>query len=183
MIAILCFPLLSLAGSLALAGASLAAAAPVRVPAPVDKLMRADKECLDYNASHLKEARVAAELGNGQTLYLLPCFTGAYNTIYRVYVFDKRYPDELKRSVFAGYSDETGWQGQDQLINAHYDHKTKILSAFEKGRGLGDCGAIPQYKWIEYGWRMMSYRYWGKCDGTHMPEQWPVIFRFDKARQ
>ena len=43
MTAILCIRLLSLAGSLALAGASLAAEGPVRVPAPVDKLMRADK--------------------------------------------------------------------------------------------------------------------------------------------
>ncbi len=91
--------------------------------------------------------------------------------------------DELKRSVFAGFSDESGWYGQDQLINAHYDAKTKILSAFEKGRGLGDCGAIPEYTWNEYGWRMMSYRYWGKCDGTHMPEDWPVIYRFNKPRQ
>jgi len=174
--------LLSGFASLALMGASLAAAAPITVPGPVDKLMRADKECFDYDAHHLKVARTAAKLGKNQTLYLLPCFTGAYNTIYRVYVFDKRYPDELKRSVFAGFSDESGWYGQDQLINAHYDAKTKILSAFEKGRGLGDCGAIPEYTWIEYGWRMMSYRYWGKCDGTHMPEDWPVICRFNKPR-
>ena len=176
-----CFTVLSLAGCLALTGAGFAAE--VAVPGPVDKLMRADKECLDYDASHLREARVSAELGNGQMLYLLPCFTGAYNMVYRVFVFDKRYPDELKRSVFAGYSDATGWHGQDQLINAHYDPKTKILSAIEKGRGLGDCGAIPEYTWIEYSWRMVSYRYWGKCDGTHMPEDWPVIYRFNKPKQ
>jgi hypothetical protein len=174
------FSAFSLVGYLSLAGASLAA--PVTVPEPVDKLMRTDKECIDYNASHLKEARFAAKLGGDQMLYLLPCFTGAYNVIYRVFVFDKRYPTELKRSVFAGFSDESGWFGQDQLINAHYDTKTKILSAFEKGRGLGDCGAIPQYKWIEYGWRMVSYRYWGKCDGTRMPKDWPVIFSFKKQK-
>ena len=178
----LCFPALFLVGSLALMGSSFAAAAPVAVPQPVDTLMRSDKECQDYNARHLKVARVAAKLGEHQTLYLLPCFTGAYNTIYRIFVFDKRYPGELKRSVFAGYSDETGWQGQDQLINAQYDTKTKILSAFEKGRGLGDCGAIPEYQWIVYGWRMMSYRYWGKCDGTRMPEDWPVIYRYKKRK-
>jgi hypothetical protein len=177
------FSVLSMAGSLALMGTSFAAAAPVTVPEPVDKLMRAGKECLDYNASHLKNARVAARVGENQMLYLLPCFTGAYNMIYRVFVFDKRYPSELKRSVFAGYSDETGWFGQDQLINAHYDPKTKILSAFEKGRGLGDCGAIPEFRWVEYGWRMMSYRYWGNCDGTRMPKDWPVIYRFNKPRQ
>ncbi len=178
-----CFPVLSGLASLALMGASPAAAAPVTVPAPVDKLMRADKDCRDYDARHLKNARTAAKLSKNHTLYLLPCFTGAYNIVYRVYIFDKRYPDELKRSVFAGYSDESGWYGQDQLINVHYDAKIKILSAFEKGRGLGDCGAIPEYTWNEYGWRMMSYRYWSKCDGTRMPEDWPVIYRFNKPRQ
>ncbi len=178
-----CFSAFYFAGCLVLAGAGLATAAPVAVPEPVDRLMRADKECQDYDANHLREARVAAKLGKDQMLYLLPCFTGAYNMIYRVFVFDKRYPDELKRSVFAGFSDETGWFGQDQLINAEYDAKTKILSAFEKGRGLGDCGAVPEYKWIEYNWRMVRYRYWGKCDGSRMPEDWPVIYRFHKPRQ
>lgn len=175
------FSALSLLASLALTGASLAAEVPVTVPGPVDKLQRADKECVDYDASHLIDARVVAELGEGQTLYLLPCYTGAYNTMYRVYVFDKRYPDELKPSFFAGYSDATGWYGKDRLVNAHFDPKTKILSAFEKSRGLGDCGAIPSFQWSQYGWRMIEYRYWDKCDGTHMPEQWPVIFRLGKA--
>ena len=169
--------------SLAMMGAGQAAAAQLTVPGPVDRLMRADKVCRDYDARHLKDARAAAKLGENQTLYLLPCFTGAYNIVYRVYVFDKRYPGELKRSVFAGFSYEAVGFGQDQLINAHYDTKTKILSALEKGRGLGDCGAVPEYKWIEYGWRMMSYRYWGKCDGSQMPEDWPVIYRFNKPRQ
>ncbi len=58
-----CFSILSRLASLALMGASLAAAAPVTVPAPVDKLIRADKECFDYDASHLKVARTAAKLG------------------------------------------------------------------------------------------------------------------------
>lgn len=174
--------LLLLAGT-ALASAALAAGQPAVIPERVDKLHRADKECRDYDASHMKDARVTVELSGGQTLYLLPCFIGAYNVIYRVYVFDKRYPDELKRSVFAGFSDAAGWYGKDDLINAQFDPKTRTLSALEMGRGLGDCGSIPKFQWSDYGLRMIEYRYWGKCDGTHMPEDWPVIYRFKKPEK
>ncbi|MGI9386199.1 MAG: DUF1176 domain-containing protein, partial [Methyloligellaceae bacterium] len=107
------------------------------LPNPVEALISADAECSDYKASHLQRARVSAKGGKTQTLYLVPCYTGAYNVIYRVYVLDTRYPDVLRPSFFAGYSDETGWYGTDALINADYDPQTRTLSAFEKGRGLG----------------------------------------------
>lgn len=155
----------------------VAARAP-ELPEPVRKVIAGDPECLDYDAKHLKDARQTAQLSEHHTLYLLPCFTGAYNVVYRAYVVDKRYPQDVRPSAFAGYSDDMGWYGQTQLINAHFDEKTRTLTAFEKGRGLGDCGSVPTYTWNEYGWRMVEYRYWGKCDGSRLPEDWPVIFDF-----
>ncbi|MEM8744321.1 MAG: DUF1176 domain-containing protein [Pseudomonadota bacterium] len=152
------------------------------LPAKLQSLLKADKECSNYDTEFMKRSRMSAALGKTQTLYLLPCFSGAYNVVYRVYVLDTRYPDETRRSLFAGYSDETGWYGKDGLVNAEFDPKTKTLTAFEKGRGLGDCGAIPSYQWTGYGWRMTEYRYWGKCDGSRMPEQWPAIYRFKKPK-
>jgi len=65
-----CFPVLSGLASLALMGASPAAAAPVTVPAPVDKLMRADKDCRDYDARHLKNARTAAKLSKNHMIHM-----------------------------------------------------------------------------------------------------------------
>lgn len=165
--------------SVLLGGVAFAAGQTVNVPEDIDAQMRADPECYNYDESHMKEARETAQLTENHTLYLLPCFSGAYNLVYRVYVLDKRYPDEVKPSLFAGYSDENGWYGKRELINAYYDPKTKMLSAFEKSRGLGDCGSAPRYKWNDYGWRMLEYRYWGKCDGSRMPEQWPVIYKFN----
>lgn len=155
-----------------------------KIPDHVDKLHRSSSECAEYDkAEHLKNAHVTAKLSATQTLYLLPCFTGAYNFIYRVYVDDTRYSNDLKPSLFASYSDLSGWMGTDTLINASFDPKTKILTAFEKGRGLGDCGSIPSYQWYQYGWRMIEYRHWGKCDGSRMPEDWPVIFRLKQAKK
>ena len=58
---------------------------------------------------------------------------------------DKRYPDELKRSVFAGFSDAAGWYGKDDLINAEFDPKTRTLSALEMGRGLATAEASRNF--------------------------------------
>ncbi len=149
------------------------------LPAQIEALLKSDKDCRNYDADFMKKARVTAKLGETQTLYLLPCASGAYNIAYHVYVLDSRYPDSVRRSLFAGYSDEYGWTGRDGLVNAEFDLKTKTLSAFEKARGLGDCGSIPSYRWVEDNWRMIEYRYWGKCDGSRLPEQWPVIFRHE----
>lgn len=169
------------ATAIAVAATALLAASGIvaeeKLPPQITNLLEADTECIDRDASHLKDFYDTAQLSENHTLYLVPCYTGAYNVIYRVYVLDKRYPDEVKPSAFAGYADGMGWYGKIQLINAEYDKKTKTLSAFEKGRGLGDCGSVPSYRWTEYGWRMLEYRYWGKCDGSRMPGDWPVIYR------
>lgn len=150
---------------------------PAEVPDIVSERHLADGECKDYDAEHMKTARVAGKLDAHHTLYLLPCFNGAYNSVYRVWITDSRYPDEVERSLFAGYSDEQGWYGKDILINADYDAATKTLSAFEKSRGLGDCGSVPTYRWHEENWRLMEYRYWGECDGSRQAETWPAIFQ------
>jgi hypothetical protein len=151
-------------------------AEPAEVPDPVASRHTQDEVCKDYDAEHLQSSRVADKLDDHHTLYLLPCYTGAYNVIYRVWITDSRSPDEVERSLFAGYTDEQGWYGTDQLINADYNPETKTLTAFEKGRGLGDCGAVPTYQWHAGNWRMMEYRYWGKCDGSRQAEDWPVVF-------
>lgn len=151
--------------------------APAYYPGAVLTAHLDDGGCKDFEEEHLKDARIADQLEENKTVYLLPCYAGAYNVIYRVYVFDKRYPSEVRRELFAGYSDDLGWYGKDSLINVDYDPKTKTLSAFEKGRGLGDCGSMPTYQWSKFGWRLMELRNWDKCDGSRMPEKWPVVFQ------
>jgi len=155
---------------------------PSGVPAQVEKKHLADGDCVDYRAKHMVESRIIDRLDANNILYALPCYTGAYNVIYRIYVHDSRYPEDVKRESFAGYSDERGWYGRDELINVSYDKKTKVLSAFEKSRGLGDCGSTLSLRWITGSfWRLEEYRYWRKCDGSHLPESWPVVYKHPDA--
>lgn len=153
-------------------------AQPVTVPEQVEKQHLADEECEDYDAPHMREARQTGRLDANHSLYLLPCYTGAYNVIYRAYTWDARYPDAVRMELFAAFTDQLGWYGRSGIINAEYDEAKRTLSAFEKGRGLGDCGSQPSWQWTEYGWRLMEYRYWDRCDGSRMPAEWPVVYRY-----
>jgi hypothetical protein len=150
------------------------------LPEPVFRALRVDKQC-DLNQSNqpaFRNSMVRDQLDSNRTLYLLACSSGAYNMVYRIYIYDRRYPDEAAPELFAAYSSSRGWYGKRSLINANYDPKTRTISAFEKGRGLGDCGSLERYKWTADGLRLVSYRYWGRCNGSRMPKDWPEIYRY-----
>ena len=130
-----------------------------------------------------REGIVRSNLDAVNTLFLLPCSSGAYATTFRVFVFDSRYPQDVRPEYFAAYSNKRGWYGKPDLINANYDADTKTITANEVARGIGDCGSQARYRWTADGLRLLSYRYWRKCDGTRMADEWPVIFDYDKDIQ
>ncbi len=147
-------------------------------PQVILKRHRADDSCGGPGEpAHLKNFHLGGVLDKNRVLYILPCHSGAYNFLSRIYVFDKRYPEEAGAQYFADYSDSYGWLGTNTLTNTDYDAKTKTLTAFHKGRGIGDCGSAAKYRWLDYAFRLLEFAYWGKCDGTKGPEEWPVIYR------
>ncbi len=148
---------------------------PDRIPPAIGKLHFADGECNAAERPPLEGFGFeTAQVDKDNTLYLIPCFTGAYNIVYRVYL--KPFNDTARQLLFARYSDETGWTGSKDLMNISYDAKTRTLAAFSKARGLGDCGSTSQYRWKDRTFKMIEYRYWGKCDGTRLPGDWPLIY-------
>jgi len=154
---------------------------PDRIPPAIGKLHFADGECNAAERPPLEGFGFeTAQVDKGNTLYLIPCFAGAYNIVYRVYV--KPFNDTARQLLFARYTDETGWTGSKGLMNISFDAKTRTLAAFSKARGLGDCGGTSQYRWSGYAFKMMQYRYWGKCDGTRLPEDWPIIYPAEKRK-
>lgn len=151
------------------------------LPKTLARIHGADEDCADM-VEHLTEGKVIkAPLDSNHVLYVVPCWSGAYNIFSRIYLYDARYPNAVKPELFATYGDHTGWYGSAHLVNADYDQRTKTLTAFEKYRGPGDCGSMAEYRWTENVLRLMTYRHWGKCDGSRGPDEWPVIFKFSKA--
>ena len=152
------------------------------LPEAIAKIHAADAECdmQERMPQIFKEGTVRGSLDDNNTLFMLPCFAGAYNTGFRIYVFNMRYPEDVRPEYFAAYSDRRGWFGKPDLINAVYDPTTKTITAHELGRGIGDCGSLPSYRWTADGLRLVTFRYWAKCDGTHMADDWPVIYDYEK---
>jgi len=154
---------------------------PDKIPPAIGKLHFVDGECEAADRPPLEGFGFeTAQLDKDNTLYFIPCFAGAYNIVYRAYL--KPFNDMARQLLFARYSDETGWTGSKDLMNISYDAKTATLTAFSKARGLGDCGSTSRYKLSGHAFKMLKYRYWGKCDGTRLPNDWPIIYPAAKQK-
>jgi len=154
---------------------------PDRLPSAIGKLHFADGECNAADRPPMEGFGFeVAQVDKDNTLYLIPCFAGAYNIVYRTYL--KSFDNTARQLLFARYSDETGWTGSKDLMNISYDAKTTTLTAFSKARGLGDCGSTSRYQLSGNTFKMLEYRYWSRCDGTRLSDDWPIIYPAEKRK-
>lgn len=114
-------------------------------------------------------------LSDAEWLYMVPCFSGAYNFSYMFYV-GRDGSDFFQRLLFADYSETYGWTGTDQLVGAFFDPDTLTLSSFAKGRGLGDCGTAGVWVWDEFAFRLVSFHAKEDCDGAGGIETFPQVW-------
>ncbi len=96
-------------------------------------------------------------------LVLVPCGSGAYN-------FSSA-PVLLRGTSFtlASFDSPVGFGeegGPPMLVNADWDPKTRTLSSFAKGRGLGDCGTSAEFAWDGARFRLIEQHEMGECRGS-----------------
>lgn len=130
----------------------------------------------DCDAS-LEQASDSFDLGNGNTLYLVPCTMGAYQGSSKAYLAAKDFVSQV--TVLA--KEGTALVGTQDLTSADFDAKTGLLSTFTKGRGIGDCGQSSQTKIStdKYGSvniKTIEIRSKDACDGKYV-DTWPVVFK------
>ena len=108
----------------------------------------------------------ASRLSADKVLWRIPCGGGAYNFSGLFVVVDK-----------AGRASLAPLEGADDgmATNAGYDPKTRILSSYDKGRGVGDCGESSQWVWTGEAFELSEARVMPVCHGYG--GDWPVIFR------
>ncbi|NBB64026.1 DUF1176 domain-containing protein, partial [Pseudomonas sp. ODNR1LW] len=119
----------------------------------------------------------AARLNDRTLLWSIPCGAGAYNLTSHWYLTDAdgRNPRPV---ALVG----TGGPGADPVrpdnttVNGTYDPKTRILSAFAKGRGIGDCGALQTWVWTGERFALSRESVMGECAGVPA-DLWPVAWR------
>ncbi len=144
------------------------------IPEVVQAHHERTSSCEIYDDQELEDLGVVIEpLGATSILYALPCTRHAYNITYRLYVRDIGEVGGIRTLFFATYSDITNWAGTDLLFNIHVDGRQ--LSAFYKGRGLGDCGTIGSWTWQDYDYRLEHFAAQTDCNGLPA-DQWPVVF-------
>ena len=105
-----------------------------------------------------------ASLGGRLKLVTVSCWRAAYNFGSVLFVLDPAAPDKARLLSFQIYSQKK-FVKTHQLSNADYDEKTRTLGSFHKGRGVGDCGSIGEWKWTGANFKLTGYWYKEDCDG------------------
>lgn len=103
--------------------------------------MTAIKDCqAEYMPSSGEDVSVK-RLGPDQLLWEIPCGAGAYNFSYAYFITG----DDSTGARQIMFPTASGTE--DTLVNSSYDPDSRIMSAFGKGRGIGDCGRMGEWVW------------------------------------
>ncbi len=115
-------------------------------------------------------------LTGGKRLWGVCLMTGAYNYTYAFHIEDKGVvtPVRFARPDEAATPDEFA----GALTNPHLDHQGRALSAFAKGRGIGDCGVAESWAWDGFAMRLVAFTMMNSCRGVS-PDDWPVYYVAD----
>lgn len=156
-------------------------AAPVVTPAPAvsqaglpeapPAAIAARLSDCDEDLMELGLEPAVARLAEGRLFWALACSRGAYNVTYRLFLSDEAggAVEPLRLAYPSGEQTE-------ELMNIAYDPQTRTLANFDKGRGLGDCGAVTEWRWTGEGFELAEQVFMPECRGVP-PEAWPVSYR------
>lgn len=110
----------------------------------------------------------SARLDANTVLWSVPCGSGAYNSADAWFTATPQGTNP-RQILFPRASGEP----YDLLTNAGYDPTTREMHAFNKGRGLGDCGLADSWTWTAQGFVLKASSEMSECWATPM-EYWPT---------
>ena len=130
------------------------------------------RECADINQgiASIDESWSVNRLGSDTLLWSVPCGAGAYNFSY-AYALSANDGSGARIITFA-----SSGRPQDTLTNSDFDSDTNTISAFGKGRGLGDCGQMATWSWTGQEFALKEEDMMVDCLGLHW-EFWPSTWR------
>jgi Protein of unknown function (DUF1176) len=115
------------------------------------------------------------DVDGGKKLVLVPCLRGAYQSSSIVYVLEGATARLLTFRAWDGKR----FKPTEFMTEAEFDPVAKAMSSFAKGRGIGDCGSLGQWKWNGAEFKLAKYFHKEKCDGRIFAGQrrWQVFPR------
>ncbi len=142
------------------------------LPAALEALpaVKACREETSHSEWVQKEV-MSARLNATTELWAVPCFVGAYNMGQDWYLADigGRNPRPLRLPSANG---ETG----SGTINGGYAANSRTLTAFAKGRGIGDCGTAQTWTWTGRAFVLTAETEMQECWGVPA-DLWPTTWR------
>ncbi len=128
------------------------------------KALAAKAECdTDQNSGAEPEAyRLSAD----KVLWQVPCWSGAYNDSSLFVIVDNK--GGGARIAPLDVADD------GVAVNAAYDPQTRILGAYNKGRGVGDCGESSEWAWTGEVFALTSAASMPVCHGQ---AAWPITYQ------
>lgn len=136
---------------------------PPKPPAPVKALL--EKADCDVGPDWQSQKPEAWRLSADKVLWQLPCSGGAYNFDSLFVVVDKA--GKVALAPLEGVA-------EGLATNAEYDPKTRILSSYGKGRGIGDCGGSSDWVWTGEVFALSRAATMPVCRGYGY--DWPTVF-------
>jgi hypothetical protein len=144
----------------AVAQSGLAAKPPAGV-----KALAAKAEC-EINQDTAPGEPEVHRLSTDKVLWQIPCGAGAYNYTSLFVITDNKGAG-ARLAPLDGVGDSTA-------VNAQYDPKTRILSAYAKGRGVGDCGESNEWAWTGQVFTLTHAASMPVCQGQ---ADWPTWYQ------
>ncbi|HWQ86685.1 DUF1176 domain-containing protein [Brevundimonas sp.] len=139
---------------------------------PALEAVAAVKACrAETGDSAVSKEVMSARLDASTELWAVPCFAGAYNIGHDWYLTGPggRNPRAVSLPSATGESDPG-------TINGGYDPGTRTISAFSKGRGIGDCGTASTWTWTGSAFVLSAESSMGECWGVPA-DFWPTTWR------
>ncbi len=109
-------------------------------------------------------------LGKGRILWAVPCGAGAYNTWSKFYL--QQGNAALVPHPFVEPERDTKDEDAHSLVNSTVDPQTGQISAYAKGRGIGDCGIAETHTWDGTRFVLTTLIEMTACSGL-LPDFWP----------
>ncbi|MDP1875160.1 DUF1176 domain-containing protein [Phenylobacterium sp.] len=148
-----------------------AAVGQTRLPRAPSPALQAQLRDCDDDIFDLGIEPEIARLVQGKLFWGVVCSRGAYNVIYRLFLTNEA-GGEARPLELTYPSGET----TSELMNISFDPEAQTLTNFDKGRGLGDCGAVTRWVWTGEAFAAQHQILMPECQGV-LPDYWPVSYQ------
>jgi len=129
-------------------------------------------ECRSETSEHwIGKEVMSARLNATTELWAVPCFAGAYNMGHDWYITGPG--GRAPRPARLASTSDAPTAG---TINGGYSPETRTITAFAKGRGVGDCGTASTWTWTGREFTLTSESEMRECWGVPA-DYWPTTWR------